>query len=37
LGLVYVKKIIELHKGSIYVNSEPMKGAEFVISIPYKK
>jgi len=37
LGLVYVKKIIELHGGSITVNSEPLKGSEFVISIPYKR
>lgn len=37
LGLVYVKRIVELHGGSITLNSEPFKGSEFVISIPYKR
>ena len=37
LGLVYVKKIVELHGGDITVNSELQKGSEFVISIPYKR
>ena len=37
LGLVYVKKIIELHGGTIVVNSEIQKGSEFVISIPLKR
>ena len=37
LGLVYVKKIVELHGGNITVNSELQKGSEFVISIPYKR
>ncbi|PKP01988.1 MAG: hypothetical protein CVU11_13480 [Bacteroidetes bacterium HGW-Bacteroidetes-6] len=37
LGLAYVKRIVELHGGSISLNSEPSKGCEFVISIPYKR
>jgi two-component system, OmpR family, phosphate regulon sensor histidine kinase PhoR len=37
LGLVYVKKIIELHGGNITVNSEIQKGSEFIISLPYKR
>ncbi len=37
LGLVYVKKIIELHGGNITINSELKKGSEFIISLPYKR
>jgi two-component system, OmpR family, phosphate regulon sensor histidine kinase PhoR len=37
LGLAYVKRIVELHGGSISLKSEPLKGCEFVISIPYKR
>lgn len=35
LGLAYVKKIVELHKGEIRVDSEYGKGTCFVISLPF--
>jgi two-component system, OmpR family, phosphate regulon sensor histidine kinase PhoR len=34
LGLSYVRKIVELHGGSVTVQSEPDKGSEFIIRIP---
>jgi signal transduction histidine kinase len=34
LGLATVKKIIEAHKGSINVDSEPGKGTQFTIKLP---
>jgi signal transduction histidine kinase len=34
LGLAYVKKIVELHKGSVDVNSEINKGSCFTIFLP---
>ena len=34
LGLFYVKKIVEAHKGSVKVQSELGKGSTFCISIP---
>lgn len=34
LGLVITKKIVELHKGSITVKSEPDKGSTFIIRLP---
>ncbi|MCX7727893.1 MAG: HAMP domain-containing histidine kinase [Bacteroidia bacterium] len=37
LGLFYVKKIIELHQGQISLKSEPDKGSEFTIFIPYNQ
>lgn len=35
LGLSYVKKIIEMHKGSVKVNSETGTGTEFKLHIPF--
>jgi signal transduction histidine kinase len=34
LGLNLAKSIIEAHKGSISVESEPMRGAEFIVRLP---
>ncbi|SPE34891.1 putative Integral membrane sensor signal transduction histidine kinase [Candidatus Sulfopaludibacter sp. SbA3] len=34
LGLSLVKRIVEAHGGSIRVKSAPMKGAEFIVTIP---
>lgn len=36
LGLAITKKIIDLHKGSIKVESEINKGASFIITLPFK-
>ena len=35
LGLFYVKNIIEAHKGVVSVKSEPGKGSQFDLYIPY--
>jgi len=35
IGLTYTKKIIELHNGSIEVESEKGKGTSFIIALPY--
>ena len=35
LGLAYTKKIIEMHKGSIELQSEKGKGTTFTITLPY--
>lgn len=37
LGLAYVKKITELHKGSVSAESEPGKGSTFYLKFPLKK
>lgn len=34
LGLSYVKKITELHKGQIFVESEKEKGSKFILKLP---
>lgn len=35
LGLNYVREILRLHKGKIFVESELNMGSEFLISLPY--
>lgn len=37
LGLSYVNHIVQRHMGFIEVNSEPGKGSEFIVNIPYKE
>ena len=37
LGLAYVKKIIDVHKGEIFVESEYGKGTKFTIKLPIIK
>jgi two-component system phosphate regulon sensor histidine kinase PhoR len=37
LGLSIVKYIIELHQGSIRVESEPGTGSTFIFKIPIKR
>jgi two-component system CheB/CheR fusion protein len=35
LGLSLVRRLVELHKGSIEVKSQPNKGSEFIVSLPW--
>jgi two-component system phosphate regulon sensor histidine kinase PhoR len=35
LGLAYIKKIVELHGGTIELQSEKGKGTTFIIALPY--
>jgi len=37
LGLIMVKSMVELHGGSVRVDSEPNQGSTFTISIPYRQ
>jgi two-component system phosphate regulon sensor histidine kinase PhoR len=35
LGLAYIKKIVELHRGTIELESEKEKGTTFIMTLPY--
>lgn len=37
IGLALAKELVELHGGTLLANSEPGKGAEFVVTIPFKE
>ena len=37
LGLSYVKKVIERHRGKVVIQSEVLKGTEIALIIPIKK
>ena len=37
LGLILCREFVEMHKGEIYVDSEPGKGSEFQFSVPCRQ
>jgi two-component system, OmpR family, sensor histidine kinase CiaH len=37
LGLALAKKIIDLHKGNVFISSQPNKGTVFTIKLPVKR
>lgn len=37
IGLSFVKELVKLHQGEIYVESKPGKGSRFTFRIPYEK
>ncbi|GET32497.1 hybrid sensor histidine kinase/response regulator [Prolixibacter bellariivorans] len=37
IGLAYVKELVQLHKGKIFLVSKPGKGSKFTVRIPYEK
>ncbi len=37
MGLVIVKEFVELHNGTVTLESEEGKGATFIVSLPYKQ
>jgi PAS domain S-box-containing protein len=35
LGLLMVQKLVEMHEGTVYVESEPGRGSHFIVSLPW--